>query len=251
MSVSTQVHEDEVPIDGGNLTQGVVRIGDTVRRPHTASSDFTAKLLRHLEDVGFDGVPRFIGTDDKGRDTLSVIPGETKWRPLTDPQVIAGGQLLRAFHDATRGTELAGEHPVVCHGDPGPNNAIFQNDVPAAWIDFDLVAPGDPMQDLGWMAWFWCISMKPERGPVEKQARQVRLLLAAYGLEAHQRSAVIESIYERMAWNVRFFEGKREQDVSPHQKVLPPEKIDLIIEHTRLERAYVEAHLDVFLGEPD
>ncbi|MCX5602910.1 hypothetical protein OG418_49945 [Streptomyces phaeochromogenes] len=30
--------QDEVPLSGGRITQGVVRIGDTVRRPVTARS---------------------------------------------------------------------------------------------------------------------------------------------------------------------------------------------------------------------
>ena len=239
---------EEVPLDGGNLTQGIVRVGDTVRRPRSEFSAFAARLLQHLEEVGFEGAPRYLGTDAQNRDILTFIPGETKWRPLKDRQVVAGGQLLRAFHDATRGTDLAGDHPVVCHGDPGPNNAIFQDDLPVAWIDFDLAVPGDPMKDLGWMAWFWCISMKPERGPVTRQAAQVRLLLDAYELEADLRPKIIKAIYERMEWNIAFFEEKRLEEPQPHLRTLSAEKLDLIIGGTQLEKAYVQVNEDVFLA---
>lgn len=179
---------------------------------------------------------------------LCYIPGETKWRPLNDDQVVAGAKLLRAFHDVTTGTELAGDQRVVCHGDPGPNNAIFQGGVPVAWIDFDLAAPGDPLKDVAWMAWWWCISMKPERGPVEKQAAQVRLILDAYGLLSSERCGILEAIYERMGWNVGFFQAKKNNPVMPHQIRLPHSKIDLIIKHTHLEKAYVEARREVFLS---
>src|SRR5690606_15434188 len=109
-----------------HLTEGVARVGDTVRRPWSSSSEFTSRLRQHLENEGFDGVPRWLGRDEKGRETLGYIPGETKWRPLADAQVAAGAYLLRQFHDATRGSELAGNAEVICHGDAGPNNAIFQ-----------------------------------------------------------------------------------------------------------------------------
>ena len=34
-------------------------------------------VLLHLERVGFDAAPRWLGLDDKGRDILSWIEGET------------------------------------------------------------------------------------------------------------------------------------------------------------------------------
>ncbi|NGZ60687.1 MAG: aminoglycoside phosphotransferase family protein, partial [Nitrospira sp. LK265] len=46
--------EEEILL-GGRLTAGVLRIGDTVRRPVTSSSPFTARLLAHLANIGFDG----------------------------------------------------------------------------------------------------------------------------------------------------------------------------------------------------
>ena len=44
--------QDEVPLRGGRVTAGVVRVGETVRRPPTANSDFVKRLLRHLADQG-------------------------------------------------------------------------------------------------------------------------------------------------------------------------------------------------------
>jgi len=65
-----------VVLEGGTSNQGLVlRIGNTVHRPRSRGSEATHALLRHLEAVGFDGAPRVIGTDDRGREVLSFVPG--------------------------------------------------------------------------------------------------------------------------------------------------------------------------------
>jgi hypothetical protein len=56
----------EVPLSEGWLTHGVVRLGDTVRRPMGPQSPFVHRLLRHLEAVSFDGAPRLLGVDEQG-----------------------------------------------------------------------------------------------------------------------------------------------------------------------------------------
>ena len=176
--------KNEVPLSGGRITSGVVRIGDTVRRPVTASSAFVAELLGDLRRQGFTGAPRHLGFDEADREILSYLPGwvPARFQRWTDSQVAAAGSLLRAFHDATGASRLAGRHPVVCHHDPGPNNTVFADDVPVAFIDFDTAAPGDPLEDLGYMAWTWCISSKPDAPPAASQAAQVRILAGAYVL---------------------------------------------------------------------
>ena len=44
-------------------------MGNTVRRPVHGNSPLVHALLRHLEDVGFAGAPRFLGVDSAGRPT--------------------------------------------------------------------------------------------------------------------------------------------------------------------------------------
>src|SRR6185369_14782442 len=56
--------------------------GDAPTRPPAAviRSPWTATVhavLRHLEDVGFDGAPRARGFDDQGRERLTFLPGQT------------------------------------------------------------------------------------------------------------------------------------------------------------------------------
>jgi len=61
----------EEPLPGGNTTRGVVRIGDTVRRPAGPWTPAVHALLDHLQAVGFRGAPRAHGLDDKGREVLA------------------------------------------------------------------------------------------------------------------------------------------------------------------------------------
>ena len=55
----------EVPLGGGWSTECVVRVGDTVRRPPKHSSRLMRDVLVHLERVGFDAAPRWLGLDEK------------------------------------------------------------------------------------------------------------------------------------------------------------------------------------------
>ena len=56
----------EIPLDGGRTTIGVVRIGDAVRRPLGERAAFGHELLTHLDKAGFGAAPRFLGIDDAG-----------------------------------------------------------------------------------------------------------------------------------------------------------------------------------------
>jgi hypothetical protein len=67
---------EEIHLVGGLQSSGIVRVGDTVRRPLHRSSEFVHALLRHFESVGFTGAPRLLGIDEHGREILSYVEGE-------------------------------------------------------------------------------------------------------------------------------------------------------------------------------
>jgi len=71
----------EIVLPAGDVTEGVVRIGDTVRRPHQATSVAVTAYLEHLESVGFPGAPRCLGRDEQGRDVLSFVDGAAAGDP--------------------------------------------------------------------------------------------------------------------------------------------------------------------------
>jgi hypothetical protein len=172
----------EVPLTGGHITHEVVRVGETVHRTSGPGTGFAVRLLSYLETVGYAYAPRYLGIDEQGRDVLTFIPGEITDHPSQRAAgaYATGGRMLRGLHDATAGHELAGGRECVIHGDPGPFNTIFQAGLPVAFIDWDSCRPGDRLDDLGYLAWTWCIQSQG-RVPVAAQADHLRELRDGYG----------------------------------------------------------------------
>jgi aminoglycoside phosphotransferase (APT) family kinase protein len=149
---------EEVPLHNGRVTEDVVRVGDTVRRPFQRNSLLVRALLTQLHERGFDAAPRYLGSDEQGREVFSYLPGEVP--PELDPAIAdetlaAAGRLIRRFHDATAGTEIAAGYEVVCHNDLSPCNFVLREGKPVGIIDFDAAAPGERLQDVGYALFLW------------------------------------------------------------------------------------------------
>jgi hypothetical protein len=176
---------DEVPLEGGRVTQGVVRVGDTVRRPVVPRSEFVQRLLVHLEHAGFEGAPRFLGIDEHGRQILTLLQGEPVPGTviLTDRQLRSAAELLRSYHEAASSapTELRNGSGTVIHGDVGPWNILWQGESALALIDFDEARPGEPIDDLGYFAWKG-LRLNSAGPPIPEQRRRLALLAEAYGI---------------------------------------------------------------------
>ena len=211
-------HDHEVPLPGGIANRGkVVRIGDTVHRPQRATSPATHALLHHLERVGFDGAPRFLGVDAHGREILTYIPGTPVIPPypdwaLTDDALVSVGKLLRAYHEAAADFDytpyewplspprpMAGE--VVSHNDPNLDNVVFRDGRAVALIDFDLAAPGSPVWDVAGAARLWA----PLRAPVDTddirrghELQRLRVLVDAYG--ETDRDHLVDAVVSNHEW---------------------------------------------------
>jgi hypothetical protein len=178
---------EEIELSGGGMTDGVVRVGDTVRRPARHATQLMRDVLVHLEQAGFDAAPRWLGFDEHGRDVLSWIEGETfvergQMHPyIGDPperitfseeQVAGVMRLLRRYHDAFG-------NDVICHGDFGPWNIVWRAGMPFAVIDFDSVYPGDAGDDVGYALRMF-ISYGFARSAPAEIVRRTRAALAAY-----------------------------------------------------------------------
>jgi hypothetical protein len=176
---------EEVPLRGGRVNEGVVRVGNTVRRPTGPRSDFVQRLLVHLERVQFEGAPRFLGVDAKGRQMLTLLPGAPLPGSalLTDDQLRSAAELLRRYHAAAASApaELRGALETIVHGDVGPWNIMWQGDTAVALIDFDEARPGERVFDLGYLAWKG-LRLNASGPPAPEQRRRLAVLAEAYGI---------------------------------------------------------------------
>lgn len=209
---------EEHPLVGGmDPSAGVVRIGNTVRRPSGPSSAAVRSLLLHLEDVGFDGAPRFLGIDDEGRDVLTFIDGDVPLPPyprwaVTDDALVDLGRLLRSYHEATttfdastatgwsdEWSDPAGG-AVICHNDLFPENVVFRDGRVVAFIDFAMAAPGRPLWDLAIAAQEWAPldapGMRLDHPDALDGVRRTAVLAHAYGLAPDQAEELVDVIDE-------------------------------------------------------
>jgi hypothetical protein len=208
----------EIPLAGGDVTEGVVRVGDTVRRPRGRWSDSVAAYLRHLERIGFEGAPRYLGVDEQGRDVLEFMEGDVPGQPVVEPwaatpaALVGVARLVRRLHDASAsfvprgdacwfGDDLRVELPadlppeppvdVVTHFDVTPQNVVFRDGEPVALIDFDLTRPGAKVRDVANTAMYWVPLVPPgDRHPAFARGDVPSRLAAfvdAYGLGEDER----------------------------------------------------------------
>ena len=204
------------------MTPDVVRVAETVRRPLKPNSPFVRRLLAHLAEDGFEAAPRYLGTDDLGRETFAFLPGDVP--PELDPAIpdaalVAAARLIRRFHDATAGSTLAAPADVVCHHDLSPCNFVFRDGVPIGIIDFDAAAPGERLEDLGYALFLW-LNLGTDGPPLAEQARRIRLFCDAYGTDPE--AGVVAAIRDAVAANLERLrvEGRAADDVEWWQQQL-------------------------------
>lgn len=182
---------------GGTLNRGsVVRVGETVRRPRGRGHLVVEALLLHLEDAGFEGAPRFLGTDDLGRQVLTFVPGEVldTAPDIDDDEAVARhvgriATLLRELHEATAGfepppgAEPARPLPVPgatwTHGDVVASNVVLRDGVPVAFVDWEFAGPADPVHDLAAVLGTTVRGPKRAVDDVARREDAVRLAMSA------------------------------------------------------------------------
>lgn len=208
---------EQALVGGMDPGRGVVRVGDTVRRPRMRAG--VQELLLHLERVGFPGAPRYLGTDEDDRQVVSWVDGDVPVPPypdwaMTDSALVSFGRLLRDYHAAVASfspvasdwsTEWADPRggPLVCHNDLFPENVVFRGGVAVALIDFDMAGPGRPLWDLAIAAEEWAPLHAPGTRlstPADLDAvHRVGLLAGAYGLAPEQAEELLDVVVEEKA----------------------------------------------------
>lgn len=196
----------EIPLPGGAMTRPV-RIGELVVRRCGERFPVAEALLERFAAAGWSGAPRLRSVAADGTEQLTYLAGDVPWqKPLPawaagDAALQAVSRLTREFHDLTVGTELAGAAEVVCHNDLAPNNTIYRDGLPYAFIDWDLAAPGRRVEDVARICWQW-LDLGPDVKDVADAARRIRLIADSYGLS--DRSDLLATV---VWWQERCWRG--------------------------------------------
>jgi len=192
----------EIPLAGGAVNV-VVRVGETVRRPPGPRAVFVHDLLGLLEQRGWSGAPRYLGRDEQGREMLSYLDGHVPWRDpasmRSDDSVVRVAEMVREFHDLTAGSTLAGSEETV--NDLSPKNTVYRDDLPIAFIDWDIATPGRRIHDIAHVAWQY-LGLGPSLPEVDETSRRLRLICDAYGLD--ERDELIDTV---LWWQDRCWRG--------------------------------------------
>jgi hypothetical protein len=236
--------ETEIPLLGGDVTEGVVRVGQTVRRPVGENAPLVHALLTHLEAVGFEGAPRFLGIDAAGREVLTFVEGEVAGRPrpgwfADEDRMVSVARLVRVYDDAAAtfvvpdGIEPASsirhraEPPdlppapsyppeLIGHVDITPENVVFRDARAFALIDFDLAQPATRVDEISNMMLWWAPLGDPvDRDPLMRDVdplRRCRLLADAYGMSDADRAKLVEvaTMRTRRSWHSMKLRAERD-----------------------------------------
>lgn len=226
---------DEIPLQYGNVSSAV-RVGDSV---HRSTGDWTPTihaLLAYLNDNNFTEAPRVLGFDERGREVLSFLPGIAASRPwpkimLDKVGVEQAGRLLRKYHDVVVnfvppadaewrvGKTEKKPGQIIRHGDLGPWNTIWQNDKLTGLIDWDFAQPGERLEDLAQMAYYF-IPLRSEEGWREAGfkerpdfVKRLNTLVSAYGM--YSVNELIEAVLVQQSEERKLVREKAAQGIEP------------------------------------
>ena len=168
----TATGEDQDEVLQSRADRPVVRHGDQVRHPRHPWSESVQELLAYLADAGFAESPRPGGVwgdhDDVGY--IEGLSGDEACTLVqTDFAVAEVAQLLRRYHDTVEGWQPetepvwfdgrrgTGSRPgeLVCHGDTGPWNLVWDLVRPpgqqlVGLIDWEYATVGTRLTDIGY-----------------------------------------------------------------------------------------------------
>lgn len=229
---------DELVFSGGSENQGaVVRVGNTVRRPRGVGHEVVEALLTHLEQVGFEGSPRFLGIDENGRQVLDYLDGSSHRTPPWQHDDAANaaelGRLaawLRRLHEATAGfvapvgaqprrpLPLAGN--VWTHGDVGYPNVVYRHQQLVGLIDWEFAAPSHRCCDPAALLAVSVRGPRPDVSDNPRRAAATKLATAEIATGYEMIETEVQALPEMAATildDVRSFQGASMSDDERHR----------------------------------
>ncbi len=212
-------------------------VGDRVYRPAGWWTPAVHALLEYLHGVGFTCVPRPFGVVG-GEEVLGFMPGESGaagWqRAVPEAGLRALARLLRDFHQAAAGFVVpegtrwalsagpARPGEVICHGDFGPWNVIWDGPRPVGLVDFDFAQPGDALDDVAYALEYLApfrddahalrwqgFTVPPDR------ARRIEVFAAEYGLTSD--AGLVEAVIRRQELTGCHVRALAEQGLEPQR----------------------------------
>lgn len=242
--------EREQQLTGGNATDTVVRIGDTVRKPWLASTPAVHALTHWVADQGLE-VPLPLGRDSAGRQILQYRPGRLAMDagPLDDELLTAIGALVRRIHDVCEGFSLAEPAhwqslipsptvELICHNDLAPWNLVLGDE--PVFIDWDGAGPSSREWDLAYSAQAFTLN-HPDQSP-DLAAQQLVSFVTGYDPELSLRAALPEAMAARAEAMYRLLATSHAQGREPWGTMF----VQGHGEHWRAAADYVQAHQQVW-----
>ena len=225
----------EIPLQFG-MVSNAVQVGNTIHRDTGAWTPTIHTLLAFLNDNGFTEAPKVLGFDEKGREVLQFIEGEEASRPwpqtlCTGNGIAQAGKLLRKYHDTVvdfkppnnavwrLGKIKKKPSQIIRHGDLGPWNFIWHVDMLTGLIDWDFAYPGERIDDLAQMAYYF-VPLRGEEGWREAGFKlrpnfksRLNALVTSYGMFSVDE--LLESVVLQQQQEQKLVIAKSDQGIEP------------------------------------
>ena len=193
----------------------IERIGNEIHRPASPWTKQVHMFLNFLRNNGFMQAPQALGFDEKGREILSFVKGQTRENIKSLESLISSAKLLRSYHDSSQKflNELGllsqswmfpcrDPQEVICHNDFAPYNICFDGEQAIGIIDFDTAHPGPRVWDIAYALYRFAPFTNPNNadgfGSLEEQISRAKVFCDTYGLDMQSRIGLVDLIIERL-----------------------------------------------------